>query len=185
MDKEVLLKTYSIHLAALREREENFLKLIAIIIPVLGGLFYVFKSPTSPQTLVAGLIIITVYLFWALLYSISSSYTYRYLQIALWKLEEKLNIPRPFQWDPMERLQNSCNFQRGFKWDIFPENQKMHAIGIYLLIIVSWIGWAIIFSEKNIVNIFIAGIILYCAISLICSYYEKKYEEKYKPKATE
>jgi len=184
-NQETLLKSYSIHLEALKEREENFLKFLGIVVPALGGILYLFRFKES-ETILAGLIIITAFLFWALLYSISSSYTYRYLQISLWNLEENLYLPHSTQWDPMRRLQESCKFQRGFKWDIFPENQKMHAIGIYLLIIVSWTGWAIIASKENTANIiFIAGIILYCVISLICSYYENKYEKNYKPEATE
>jgi len=186
MDKEILLKSYLSYLESLRRREENFLKFLSIVLPPIGGILYIFKNFYSFNIplITISILIITIYLLWIILYIISSSYTYRYLQIQLCILEKELNIPHPPSWDPEKRIDKSCKVQRGFQWKLFPENQKMHAISIYLLILISWIGFIIILSpeKKWKIIITITGVIglyfiIYFIISGICIYYEGKLED--------
>ncbi|MCD6407869.1 hypothetical protein J7L87_02315, partial [bacterium] len=146
-----LLQPYLVYLESIRSREENFIKFLGIILPAIGGIIYIFKNPPCFQIALLSLILITLALLWAVFYSISNSYTQRYLQIELDILEKRLDIPHPSEWSVTKWREKwkSLPWWRMIlcDWHLLPENQKMHVRGIFLIIFFSWIGWAILFQK--------------------------------------
>jgi len=174
-----LLQPYLVYLESIRSREENFIKFLGIILSSIAGIIYIFKNPPCFQVTLLSLILITLALLWAVLYSISNSYTQRYLQIELNILEEALGMPHPSEWEVV-KWREKWKCLPWWKiilcdWHLLPENQKMHVRSIFLIIFFSWMGWAIIFQKEKIVLIIVLvlGLII-IKFFLLSRKYEKR-----------
>lgn len=90
---EVLQSTHKLLLEALRHREEEIIRYLAILGPALGGFVWLLHSGTdNVGVFTVGTMGVLVLLCLGALYSLALGYNYRYIILELAKLETVLGI---------------------------------------------------------------------------------------------
>ena len=107
-EADLLGQMHELLLQAMRSREQEVLKYLAILAPALGGfvwLVYVIFWPSGSiwsmtvvsiadreQLFITGTICVLLLLFLGAVYSLALGYNYRYLNLQIAKIESRLNV---------------------------------------------------------------------------------------------
>ena len=88
-----LVNMHQLFLEALRHREQEIFRYLAILGPALGGFIWLIHGgPGSNGAFVVGTVSVLLLLLLGAVYSLARGYNYRYITLQLAKLEKKLKI---------------------------------------------------------------------------------------------
>ena len=88
----ILENMHKLYLEALRYREQEIFRYLAIIGPALGGFVWLLHSGIQKSVLTVGTIGVQLLLLLGAIYSLALGYNYRYIVLQLAKLEAYLNL---------------------------------------------------------------------------------------------
>lgn len=87
-----LANMHQLFLEALRHREQEIFRYLAILGPALGGFIWLIHTGTSCGAFVVGIVSVLLLLLLGAVYSLALGYNFRYITLQLAKLEKKLKI---------------------------------------------------------------------------------------------
>ena len=90
--RKAIIETHKLLLEALRHREQEIIRFIAILAPAIGGFIWLLTERKDPITFMIGTIGILFFLFLGSVYSLALGYNYRYLLLQIKKIEKFLEI---------------------------------------------------------------------------------------------
>lgn len=89
----VLENMHHLFLEALRHREQEVLRYVAILVPAVGGFLWLMTTATiAPFAFAVGVCSVILLLLLGAVYSLALGYNYRYITLQLAKLEAKFGI---------------------------------------------------------------------------------------------
>lgn len=89
---DVLENMHSLFLEALRHREQEIFRYLAILVPALGGFLWLIQEDPEKEIFIIGTISVISLLSLGGIYSLALGYNYRYITLQLAKLEAILNV---------------------------------------------------------------------------------------------
>lgn len=91
--RAVLENMHHLFLEALRHREQEVLRYVAILVPAVGGFLWLMQTkPIAPFVFAVGVCSVILVLLLGAVYSLALGYNYRYITLQLAKLEAKFGI---------------------------------------------------------------------------------------------
>ena len=134
---------HGLMLQALRQREQDIIRYLAILVPSVGGFVWLLQSEISDvKVFIVGSVFVLLLLLLGAVYSLALGYNYRYITMELAKLEAVLRIrdamlvswPRSPE-DFLRRYRLGC-----IPWCLPPEIIKIFWAGFLVAIIGVTIG---------------------------------------------
>jgi len=118
----------------LHEQEVNLLKFVAVVIPAAGVFMWSllkYYQHKHIAILIEGYFATLVLCGWGMLFAMKLAYRHRYLQIIMFKIEEKLQLPHFNQWKKNWKywrkiLRDKKLTLRKYVDNLLPETYQLH-----------------------------------------------------------
>lgn len=156
-EQQAMLDIHKLFLEALRHREQEIFRYLAILVPALGGFFWLTTQNVNDRVFISGTAGVVGLLLLGSIYSLSLGYNYRCICLALFKLQKRLGIQEtmlakwPKTYDEFIRKYGS--------WLTPPEMIKVFWYGFLGGIVLVTTTACIVKSDKWMILVIIIGIL--------------------------